>query len=395
MGLRARWHRVLSYLYGAHGADTSPKEHIVNEATSPVQNLRGTTPIIPAGMEWDAAEYADKDGLEAADNGTVFFADSRNDAWHQLGQQFGRAMDAEELMRESHLGGWNVRKAPLTTITEDGAFDVEGHYAVIRTNPITGIAEPLPGAVVGNVYTPVQNEQNCDVLAAIVDASGAVFETAGSLNRGRNTFVTMKLPDTMKIGGQDALDLNIAALNSHDGTSSFTLLVTPVRIVCQNTQAAAIAEHRSRFNIRHTATATQRIAAARQALDLTFEYLEAFQAEAEAMMAKSMSDAEFVALTDQLWKPVDPDAKTTRSATIAANRTRQLDWLFNEAPTQAAIRGTAWAGYQAVVEYADHYSQIQGRGDDKDDARAKRVILGAFDELKTGAFARVREFASV
>jgi len=51
----------------------------------------------------------------------------------------------------------------------------------------------------------------------------------------------MRLPDTMLIGGIDPVDLYIVACNSHDGTSAFRLLISPVRVVCGNTQALAIA----------------------------------------------------------------------------------------------------------------------------------------------------------
>jgi hypothetical protein len=49
----------------------------------------------------------------------------------------------------------------------------------------------------------------------------------------------MKLPDTMLIGGIDAVEWYIVARNSHDGTSAFRLLISPVRVVCANTQALA------------------------------------------------------------------------------------------------------------------------------------------------------------
>ena len=57
-------------------------------------------------------------------------------------------------------------------------------------------------------------------LNHLVDASGASFDTAGSLRGGRQVFVTMCLPETILIGGVDELDLFIAALNSHDGNSA-------------------------------------------------------------------------------------------------------------------------------------------------------------------------------
>ena len=101
-------------------------------------------------------------------------------------------------------------------------------------------------------YRPLQNEEHCDFLNHLADASGAIFDTAGSLRGGRQVFVTMRLPETVLVGGVDELDLNIAALNSHDGNSAFRLLVTPVRVVCANTQAAALRHHVASVSIRHT-----------------------------------------------------------------------------------------------------------------------------------------------
>ena len=57
--------------------------------------------------------------------GHVSYADSRRDAWHQLGQQVGHAMTAREALRAAHLADWNVRKLALVVpqepiITEAG-----------------------------------------------------------------------------------------------------------------------------------------------------------------------------------------------------------------------------------------------------------------------------------
>src|SRR3546814_11921027 len=86
----------------------------------------------------------------------------------------------------------------------------------------------------------------------MADESGAIFDTAGSLRVGRQVFITMQLPNSLTIGGTDRVDLNIAALNSHDGSSAFRILVTPVRVVCANTQSAALRNHESSFSLRHT-----------------------------------------------------------------------------------------------------------------------------------------------
>ena len=103
---------------------------------------------------------------------------ARQDAWHRLGTTVTDAFTAQDALEKGHLGGWDVRKLPLTAteITEDGVttVDVPDQFATVRTNPVTGTVEPL--GVVGKSYRPIQNEAQIDLLDAIVDESGAHFE---------------------------------------------------------------------------------------------------------------------------------------------------------------------------------------------------------------------------
>ena len=156
-----------------------------------------------------------------ANTAAALFA--RVDPWHRLGTTLeGEAFTAEQAMTLGHLGGWDVRKVPLSAsdITADGVtqMDVPG-FATVRTNPFTRTPEAL--GVVGSAYHPLQNEEHAEFLNRLADESGAIFDTAGSLRGGRQVFVTMRLPESLKVGGSDRVDLNIAALNSHDGSSAF------------------------------------------------------------------------------------------------------------------------------------------------------------------------------
>ena len=185
------------------------------------------------------------------DKAAAVFA--RVDAWHRLGTTVaGEAFTAEDALRLGHLGGWDVRKVALTAteLSEDGVHSiaVPDHFATVRTSPFTGHPEAL--GVVGRGYTPLQNEEHCEFLNRLADESGAIFDTAGSLRGGRQVFVTMRLPETMRVGGVDDVTVNIAALNSHDGSMAFRLLVTPVRVVCANTQAAALRDARVVYSSR-------------------------------------------------------------------------------------------------------------------------------------------------
>lgn len=64
--------------------------------------------------------------------------------------------------------------------------------------------------------------------------------------------------------------------------------MTPIRIVCANTQKAALARAKASFTIRHTKGARVAIAEARQALKLAWRYVDAFETEAAALYAQDM-----------------------------------------------------------------------------------------------------------
>lgn len=330
------------------------------------------------------------DQIERLADGTAAFLTAREHAWHKLGTVAPQEFTAAEAMQIAFLGGWNVHKVALMTepVFSDQdvtMLEVPDKFATVRTNPKTGRKDVL--GVVGNDYTPIQNEDHAELLNTVVDQSGAHFETAGSLKGGRQVFITMKMPNTMQIGGRDAVDLYLVALNSHDGTSSFRLLVSPVRVVCANTQAAAIAEAKSSFKIRHTSGAQGNITQAREALSLTFKYAEAFEAKAEAMIREQVTRDEFNALIAKVWTSDAADTGSKRARTIQGNRAGELNRLMWRADTNENIRGTRWAAYQSITEYLDHTAPIAAKSG-QDTARAERAITsGTVEATKTRAFA--------
>ena len=313
------------------------------------------------------------------------FVSARESAWHRLGTVLDTTFDAETALSTAHLAGWDVRKSPVTTTVDGQTIAVDGKFAVVRNNPFQpGVIDAL--GVVGNHYEPVQNEDHIGLLNALVDESGAHFETAGSLRGGREVFVTMKMPDSILVGGRDAVDLYLIARNSHDGSSSFEFLVSPVRVVCANTLAAAKSSAKSSFKARHVrGGAKAAIQQARETLDLTFAFSEAFDTEIERMVQTSYTDQQFTRLAASLYPTADgaKDVAKENAKVHRANLTR----LFRESPTMTEIRGTRWAAYNAVTEYADHVVEQRGKvGDALRDARALNVATGLSTPIKERAF---------
>lgn len=323
---------------------------------------------------------------ELADGSTAFFS-AREVPWHKLGVVTADALNAEEALHTAKLANWNVRKVPTQVVApgkEGGTYflTVPDKFTVIRDNPVTGLPDAL--GVVGKIHRLIQNEELCHILDTIVDESGAHFETAGSLYGGRRVFVSMKMPEAVLIGGEDAVDLYLLASNSHDGSSSLRLDVTPVRTVCRNTQRAAWGQAKKTWKIRHTKTATQRIEEARKGLEVTWKYTGEFEQVANGLAEASFSDAEFDAFLQSLL----PEQESERARN---ERTKVLDGIksvYFDSPTEDAIRGTRWGALNAVSEYVDWSSPVRGKDSD---ARAVRCLTQAIsedgNELETRALA--------
>lgn len=304
-------------------------------------------------------------------NGKTSFVSAHTMGWHRLGRLLDHSFTAEEAMEEGLLGGWNVRKLPLLAAAEGLQIPVPGKSAVVRDNPVVPEQVDVLGTV-GDTYHIVQNEEHAALLDALVDESGAHFDTAGALDGGRKVFITMKLPGHINVGGADPIDNYIAAINSHDGSMAFTLMVTPVRIVCQNTLNVAFQRGSNTFRVRHTSGVGKAIRSqAREALDLTFNYLDGFQEQANQLIDTTLTQTAFEELITREFGAGEDASPAT--VTRTENKLDKMAELFADANTQEGIRDTAWAGFNALVEYADHYAPT--RGNDRESARAEKALL--------------------
>lgn len=300
--------------------------------------------------------------------GAASFVSAREDAWHKLGKTLPDTFTAEEAMDEGNLGRWNVRKEPIYT---GSGLIIPGRNAVLRDNPVVSGQVDVIGDV-GDGYNIIQNEAHAGLLNALVDESGAHFETAGALDGGRRVFITMKLPDHISVGGVDQVDTYIAAVNSHDGSMAFTLMVTPVRIRCKNTLNLAFSAASAMFRVRHTTGADRIILnEARTALSFTFDYLEGFQEQAEELINTTLTQSTFEEIIAAEYGA--PEGSGKAAITRSEKKVHEIAQLFSDSPTQAPIRGTAWAGLNALTEWNDHFSPV--RGDDRERTRAKKAIL--------------------
>lgn len=309
-------------------------------------------------------------------DGVTSFVSARQDAWHQLGQTLPDAFTAEQAMEHGYLGGWNVRKTPILAQVGEQQVPMPNRYAVVRDNPVTAGQIDVLGDV-GTAYRVIQNEELAGLLDTLVDESGAHFETAGAIDGGRKVFVSMKLPGHIKVGGVDPVDNYIAAMTSHDGWLPTSVMVTPIRVVCQNTMNLAFRQASNIFRVRHTSGAHRAIVQqAREALDFTFDYLDGFQAEAEELVNTTMTAERFEQIVTAEFGPAGGKDAPKATATRWDNKLGEMLTLFADSNTHERVRDTAWAGLNALTEWHDHYAPVRGvSAEDEGMARSRKALL--------------------
>ncbi|WP_053726582.1 DUF932 domain-containing protein [Streptomyces sp. WM6378] len=336
--------------------------------------------------------------LEIPTAGTALRAPGRKDAWSILGADVSEATTAREALEMADLRDWDVRlmgdvTAKTSEISEDGVttttVQMPDTRATVRTNPRTGETEYL--GTVGRKYTPVQIEAYEKVLDLARTESGAVFHKAGAYAGGRRFFISMSLPGITRIGGIDEHHMHLTLFGSHDGSSSNSLHIGPTRLDCGNMQRIIIAGAKHKVSVPHTASALKKLVTLENELAVLFDWQDHFEHEAERMINTPLTMGQFEKLVTSrdLW-PV-PTSPTTRTRKNYETRMHTLRGLFENAATQESIRGTAWAGWNAIGEYLDHYAKAKTLA-----ARAARSLsdIGEVTKKKTAAHRQLLTLAA-
>lgn len=294
--------------------------------------------------------------VEVGQNGEQAFASFREPAWHGLGTVFTEEKSTREMLQAAYLNDWNVRLESVSDLVPTYNF-VTDSFMVVRDNPFDESTDVL--STVGERYHVLQNEELFDFGDALLD--GGRWETAGSIKSGRVVFGSLALERETILdpnGVSDVVKSYLLVHTSHDGSTAVQASITPVRVVCQNTLNMALSGTKQSFKIRHTQTVGGKVTAAREALALANTYLDAFDKEAQALIAKEITKAKFDKIVEAVYPRPDKDAKG------AVKKWETKVDLINEiwtSDTNNMIATTAWGAFNAMTERLDWFRK--GRGE--------------------------------
>jgi len=243
--------------------------------------------------------------------------------------------------------------------------------------------------VVGKTYNPIQNAEAFSFLDPLVRDSDIEYHTAGALGRGEVVWILLKKNGPMLVDG-DEIENYLLLRTSHNGSTALEAMMTPVRVVCQNTLNFALdSVSGGQFRVKHTNTAQVEMEQASKVLNKASEYFQSLQETFEQFLDAPFSMDEMERVAEMLFPPGRDGERSTQ----ALNSISVMKDLFEDGTgVTGSIRGTKYAGVQAVTEFADHHKTFRSSSRyDESEARFRSIVDGSAKKFKQKGFEMIAE----
>lgn len=296
--------------------------------------------------------------------------------WHGLGTKLDKPATAAEAMAAAKLD-WTVGTEPLFLGNGDKVRD---HVGIVRsdTRAVLGVA--------GNRFVPLQNSEAFAAFDAVVGSGQAIYHTAGSLGIGERVWLLAKLPGDIVVKGVDMTEKYMLLANGHDGGLSVKVGASPVRVVCANTLALALGAKDNFVSVRHTGDVKGRTEEAFRILGVVNQKYDELAKFFNALAAKPLFGENLGKVVADIFPAAADGEVSTRLKNIRSTVMNRIE--NGKGSDLPGIGGTAWAAFNGVTEYLDHFRVMKG-DKDSEATRSRRL-----DNIWFGTVAQVRERAA-
>ena len=265
--------------------------------------------------------------------------------WHGLGNVVNEAPDSRTALQVAGLD-WNVLQKDV--YTQEG-FYIPGYKLNYRDSDFQQLG------IVTDRYKVVQNVDAFRFTDDLLGA-GVKYETAGSLQGGRRTWILAKLPEQYIIAG-DKITPYLLVMNSHDGTSSIKVCMTPVRVVCNNTLNLALSTAKRMWQTKHTENIMDRMDDAKETLFFAHGYMSELGKAIDKLNQTKLQDKKVIEYM-QTFFPVSAELSDIQRK----NNSRLLKDLkhrYFDAPDLQHVGKNAYRFINAVSDFATHAEPIR------------------------------------
>ena len=288
---------------------------------------------------------------------TMFY--HREKPWHGLGTMVMEAPESKEALRLAGLD-WQVVQKPV--MTDEGSF-ISGFKANVRDTD---------GQVLGIVtdrYRVVQNEEAFAFTDSLL-GEGVTYETAGSLQNGRRTWILARLPQRYIISG-DEITPYMVFMNSHDGSGSIKAAMTPVRVVCQNTLTLALETAKRSWATHHTGDIQGKLQDAKDSLLYAERYMAELGKTIDRLNRQKLSDRPVQEYLDALFPLLDKATEQQQKNILRMKE--DVLTRYRDAPDLQHVGRNAYRFVNAVSDFATHAKPLKERSNYRENLFARTV----------------------
>ncbi|HEY4281781.1 MAG TPA: DUF932 domain-containing protein [Chthoniobacterales bacterium] len=310
--------------------------------------------------------------------------------WHGLGQQLSKPPTAAEAIKAAKLH-WRVGKKPMYAMSGGIWYEIPDRYAVVRED-LWGSEECPIFATVSESYVPLQNEEAFAFFDGLIDRKVATYETAGALGEGERVWVMAKLKDNISIAGKEEVERYILLANGHNAATAVRIILTPVRVVCQNTLSWALEKAKTEFRVHHGPDMHRKLEAAGDQLNALLSQYEILAERFGEMVKHPMVKGGLQKYLDLVFPLPSQGNRSKRNYdTLIAEIGRRKNAcaeLFESGRgnTEPGIQGSLWAAYNGVTDWTDHRMRFQSPYH-----RMNSVFFGEAGRIKTRALRNALE----
>lgn len=260
--------------------------------------------------------------------------------WHGLGTACDHAMTSEEALK---LGGLDWDVVPHPVFTENG-IKIPNYVANTRSSDDSVLG------IVTDRYKIVQNKDAFRFTDEIVGGD-VRYETVGSLRNGRTIFLLAKMPKQNILG--DDIDPYLCFTNTHDGTGAVRCLLTPVRVVCNNTLNLALNTAKRAWSCKHTGRIEDKLAEATETLGLANKYMTELATAADVLAHTKISDDEIYKIVEDMFPTKTEDSDRAQANMQKAKQEFMIAYYM---PDIKQFRNTQWGVANAMADFVAHAS---------------------------------------
>lgn len=284
----------------------------------------------------------------------------REKPWHGLGTIVAEAPNSRSALYLAGLN-WNVLQKDLVTV--GGSEVIPGFKANVRDsdNSVLGI--------VTDRYRVVQNEEAFAFTDELL-GEGVRYETAGSLQGGRRTWILARLPQQYIINGEEITPYMVF-MNSHDGSGAIKVAMTPVRVVCSNTLNLALSTAKRTWSCNHTGDIQGKMDEARDTLMLARQYMAELGKSFDELNQIKLSDSKVIEFVDYLIP--EADGATSQQKRNTQKMREELKQRYFDAPDLRKTGKNAYRFINAVSDFATHSKPLRERSNYRESLFARTV----------------------